>query len=99
MKRHTAKLLREHLEQIQQRFAELQEAINYEIYLREANQGKLSGVEFTALHMELDSFDYPQLDIPRIQEIQRGLEKQRLLTDPSYSEWLQEDFLANPADL
>jgi hypothetical protein len=82
-----------------QRFAEVQEAINYEIYLREAFRGKMSGEEFSALHRELDGFDYHDLNIPKIQEIQRGLEQKRIDQDPGYAEWLREDFLANPADL
>lgn len=84
-----------------ERFAFLQEAINFEIFLREGNAGQLTGEAFRELHRELAVISegpVQDFDFDFIQKTQGQLAAARFEKYPGYIDWLREDF-NDPADL
>lgn len=86
----------------EERLATVQELINYEIYLREANQGKMTAEEFMSLQNELmqigDTEEARDFNWTGIQKKMRELEALRIANDPSYMDWIIADQMADPAD-
>ena len=90
------------LSKLMERFAFLQEAINFEIFKREANQGQLTEEEWIGYQREIaqigDSEDSRDFDFDFISATQGQLAATRFEKEPSYKDWLREDYFANPAD-
>lgn len=94
MHKHTARLRIAHFQGIEERFAFLQEAINYGIYQeRKPNQND---------HRELDQLGddhWREMNMDRVKMKAGELAAARFEIDPGYRDWLREQDMTDPRDL